>query len=158
MPSKQRACHIADELQRIADAMERLRSLGVIRSQKVVSDIGEWLAATLLGGNLADSKNQKGWDITCGKAHIQVRTHAKAGTNKNRFTRVADVCAGQDDLAVVVLSPRFLVDRIFVVPNHEVRERANKKGALSWKSIASFEIKSDSVPSKALRWLFEKSG
>jgi hypothetical protein len=153
VPSRRRAQLVAVELERISAAMQRLREFGVIRSQKVVSDIGEWLAATLLDGRVAESRNQKAWDIICGVKQVQVRAHAKAEGNRNRFTPVADVCAGNCDLVIVVLSPSFLVQRLFHIPNREVKARA-VNGRLSWARVADFEVRKTDVRAKGLVPLF----
>lgn len=133
--------------------MERLHEFGVIRSQNVVSAIGEWLAPTLLDGRVATSKNRKAWDIVCGDAQVQVRTHAKAEGNRNRFTRVADVCAGNCDLVIVVLSSSFLIQRLFHVPNHQVKARA-VNGRLGWTRVADFEVEKTDVRAKDVVPLF----
>jgi len=61
-----------------------LRTLGVIRSRKLLGDLGEWYASLLFGFELAAGLSQKGYDCVCPKTgkKIQVKTDRK-GNGQN---------------------------------------------------------------------------
>lgn len=147
----------AEEIRKIADSMARLRSLGVIRSQKLVSDLGEWIVAKLFGGCLAESKTQQDWDVRCDSGRVQVRSHAKAADNFNQWTPVSRNYDRYEELVIVVLSEVFLVRHVYRVPASEVALRV-VKGQLRWASIQEFEINPRELPGyEELAPIFENS-
>ena len=77
---------IAQLLEKLSTARNTLTSLGVIRSQKVIPDFAEWLVAQIFGGSLAPSKTQENWDVKVGTEKVQVKEHAKARDNRNRWS------------------------------------------------------------------------
>lgn len=145
--SKKKSSEIATEIKKLAESMKRLRELGVIRSQKIVGDIGEWIAAVLFDGVIADSKNQQGWDIKCEVGNIQVRAHAKAEGNNTRNTRITGLSEDCAMLAILVLTHDFRISQVFVVPSEEAKRLATK-GKLSWSKLQDFEVPhADLLPS-----------
>lgn len=145
---------VAEELRTISKSMAKLRELGVIRSQKLVSDLGEWIVATLLGGSLAGSKTQKGWDVECAGQRVQVRSHAKSENNPNQWSPAPTNPTGCDDLVIVVFSERLQVEQILRVPIAVATQRA-KNGRLQWRSIQKFKLRpSDFLAYENLRPLF----
>jgi len=65
---------VIEALDNMHEAIEKLRSLGVIRSQKWTADYGEWLVAKLFASDLAESRTQSGWDIEIDGKKVQIRT------------------------------------------------------------------------------------
>jgi hypothetical protein len=54
-------------------SVDRLRDLGVVRSNKYLGDIAEFLCSNLFGMELAESKKQKGHDGTIDGLRCQVK-------------------------------------------------------------------------------------
>src|ERR1035437_4226411 len=70
-------------------ALQELHNLSVLKSKHdFTGQIGEWLVETIYDGKRADSSIQKGWDIDVNGFHIQVKAHAKAVGNDNRWSAV----------------------------------------------------------------------
>jgi hypothetical protein len=134
-------------LNQLTDLAKELQALGVIRSQKIVSDYGEWIACRLLKGTPSDSRTQKGWDIKVGDKHIQVKTHAKAQTNRTRWTPIPKT-PDFHELLIIVLSPKYLVSDIFLVPVKDCKTLRDKSGnywKLSWNKIDEFRFSGEKL-------------
>lgn len=71
--------HIISLLNQMSRIEAELRTLGVIRSRKLLGDLGEWYASLLFGFELAAGLSQKGYDCVCPKTgkRIQVKTDRK---------------------------------------------------------------------------------
>lgn len=60
----------------------KLNDAGIVRSDKLLGDIGEWLCVKAYGLVLAESGRNKGFDGCIGDNKIQVKVHnAPIGTN-----------------------------------------------------------------------------
>lgn len=60
----------------------KLNDAGIVRSDKLLGDIGEWLCVKQYGLVLAESGRNKGYDGCIGDSKIQVKVHnAPIGTN-----------------------------------------------------------------------------
>jgi len=154
MPTPEDVRAISDELRNIAAAMENLRALGAIRSQKLVADLGEWVVASLLGGKIADSRTQEGWDVECEGERVQVRSHAKSEDNPNQWSRVPNNPAQCDALLIVVFSERLRVEQILRVPISEATRRASN-GRLRWADVQEYKLNLFDFPTyETLRPLF----
>lgn len=136
---------VANEIAQLSASIQRLRTLGVIRSQKIVGDVGEWIAAALFGGRIAEAKNQKGWDLACDMGNIQVRAHAKSEDNRTSWTSIAGLPNDCKELAVVVLTHELKISRVFRVPTAEAKRRARKE-RLAWSAIGEYEVLVESLP------------
>lgn len=79
----------------------RLNEKGIVRSDKLLGDIGEWLCVKKYGLVLAESGRNKGFDGCIGDNKIQVKVHnAPIGTN---------VSAGNPDRydeIIILIGPR----------------------------------------------------
>ena len=62
---------IKDDLKALAGAQERLRAAGVLRTNNLVGDTGEWIAARFYGVELAPPRTQ-GYDLVT-KGGLRVR-------------------------------------------------------------------------------------
>lgn len=75
----------ASDLQLISEffaVASKLNDAGIVRSDKLLGDIGEWLCVKAYGLVLAESGRSKGFDGCIGDNEIQVKVHnAPIGTN-----------------------------------------------------------------------------
>jgi hypothetical protein len=140
MLTSDNARSIARELRSIASAMGNLRLLGAIRSQKLVPDLGEWIVSSLLGGEIAHSRTQEGWDVECEGRRFQVRSHAKSEDNPNRWSPVPRHPTQCDMFVIVVFSERLLVEQIIQVPISEALGRA-RNGRLQWADVQEHRLR-----------------
>ena len=80
------AARVIKAFDAVTAAQKTLHNLGVVRSQRTVSDYGEWIAAKVLGLELTASPVQRGWDLEGPGRRVQVKAHAKAATNNAKRT------------------------------------------------------------------------
>lgn len=113
---------VADAMESMARAEQTLRDEGVLRSHRDVDvDLTEWIISMLLGGRLAQSRTQRGWDVelTDGRK-VQVRKDRKDPlTNiwrgKIWISNWPDV-SPNDLAAIVMLDVNHKVVDVFVIP------------------------------------------
>lgn len=105
---------------------DKLKNLGVVRSNRFVADFGEWLACKLYNGTLSKDKNEKGWDFKANGIKYQVKTHHKAEKNKSAYSLIKDL-----DFPVLIfeLIPNYRVKSIYYITTHEL-SKLNKEGHL----------------------------
>jgi hypothetical protein len=77
---------VRSAVQQLIRAKNNLKSLGVLRSERLVGEFGEWFAEQLISGERATSTTQSGWDLICNGKKYQVKTHAKSESNGARWT------------------------------------------------------------------------
>ena len=87
-------------IQALLKAVRELRSLNVIRSDRYLGDLGEFLAARQYDLKLAKSKRQKGHDTEGLEQRTQVKFH-----NSTTRTNIDLGQPAQYDRVVVVLGP-----------------------------------------------------
>ena len=116
---------VAAVLGRLAGAIAELKSLGVVRSRKVASDYGEWIAGMVYEGTMAESKTQQGWDIQLGNENVQVKVASVPESTPNRWSYVNDP-ASYDSLILLVLSDKFRVKKFYKVPSSDVKGKMKK--------------------------------
>jgi hypothetical protein len=131
---------VRDLLSALNEVKAQLRAKGVIRSERITGDIGEWLAETAYGGKRAKSATQKGWDIevrsseTCQR--LQVRSHAKSKGNNARWTDIKpDSVELFDRLIIVVLSDDYRVEEWYDIPRESLRRllvQSGKAWVVKW--------------------------
>lgn len=93
--------------------------MGVIRNKKdFTSQLGEWLVAELYGGISAESSSQKDWDVKVGAdLFIQVKTHAKAIGNNNRWTGIKYKKDAQiNELVIIVFTHDYKLREFYKIP------------------------------------------
>lgn len=109
--------------------------------------IGEWLVAQIYGGILATSAIQEHWDIDLNGKKLQVKTHAKAKGNKNRWSAVKfSEDANVDELITVVFTENYQLKELYVTPWTEALKliRRNKgRDIIRWDDQKSFTIQLD---------------
>lgn len=143
-------------------AMKTLRDEGILINKKdFTCQIGEWLVEMIYGGNRAKSGIQKGWDVDVKGKHIQVKAHAKAEGNNNRWTKVdKDSTERIDELIVVVFTHDYKLKEFYqvpwkdAVPYIKLRGKKSPRNEINWSSIRKFKIEKENLPEQEIISLF----
>lgn len=98
---------IAGELDRLADVRNRLHELDVIRSEKLLADLGEWFVEVICKGKRSSNKTEKGWDVEADDRKIQVKTVTAPKPSIKTFEYLCKPKHEFDDLAIVVLNDTY---------------------------------------------------
>lgn len=128
----------------------KLNDAGIVRSDKLLGDIGEWLCVKAYGLVLAESGRNKGCDGYIGNKKIQVKVHnAPIGTN---------ISAGNPDKydeLIILIGPRSrlrntdnkLSFHVYRFSSNEVRETMKRssgyycaKGTLERKKYEAISL------------------
>lgn len=139
---------IIDALDRWCSARVELTELGVVRSQKVLSDFAEWLVAEIYGGERVTSRSHPGYDVVAGSERIQVKHAAKAKGNPTRWISI-NSREQFDSLVLVILSTTCRVQEIYKISSEELRPylKADSQGhRLNWDDIAAWRIEKHRIP------------
>lgn len=145
-------------------ALQELHNLGILKSKHdFTSQIGEWLVETIYDGKRAESSIQKGWDIDVNGYHIQVKAHAKAEGNNNRWSAVdRNETEKIDELIIIEFTPYYKILKFYKVPWLEAikhikpRNIKSPRFELSWSSIESFNINLDNLPKQNVVSIFRQ--
>ncbi len=100
------------------EALKNLKDLKIIKNQKdFTSQLGEWLIAELLNGEISTKGNQVDWDIKVGDKFYQIKTHAKSITTPRSDTEIKyGKDAKIDFLVIVVFSENYKLIDIYKAP------------------------------------------
>jgi hypothetical protein len=96
---------IVDDLRAFAAASDRLRTAGLLRSNNLVGDVGEWIAARYYGVPLAKTRTQ-GYDLTTADGW-RVQVKALRDGNDGRRSEAGRVLGPCDKLLMIRLAPDF---------------------------------------------------
>lgn len=121
-----------------------LQQTGAVRSQRIVGDLGEWIASQVLGLNICTSRVQAGWDLEGDGMRVQVKTHAKGSTNHGRRTSLRSDALRFDALVIVVLSDAYLLRSLIGIPQPviaSVRCNANDRRMIQWGGMSEFAFR-----------------
>jgi hypothetical protein len=124
----------------------------------MISQIAEWIVAEIYGGVKAAAKNQVGWDVEVGNKKIQVKSHAKDPTNKNRWTYlkyegVADIT----DIVVVVFTSDFVIKEFYEISWKKAQHYINRKHkhlTIRWDNISKYKKDLSSLPRQDIIAMF----
>lgn len=148
--------HLLDQ---ICSAKHTLKQMGVLRTEKFITDLGEWLVAELFCGTRANNPNQEDWDVIapCGK--IQVKTHAKSKDNNNRWSSVRTPLGGFDYLVIIVFSECYCIKEFYKVPIKEAQNVVKTSGPdsrIHWDVLSNWKLSRSSFHAKEdlLRFFF----
>lgn len=83
------------------DCAEKLQAAGVVRSDKILGDIGEWLCVEHYGLKLAESGRHPGFDGHIGKKRVQVKTH-----NSSTRTNLSVGQPHEYDELIIIIGPK----------------------------------------------------
>lgn len=121
-------------IKKLHDSVEKLKNLGVIRSEKWVSDYGEWLVTKLFGGELASSRTQEGWDVKIADRKVQVRTSFVP--RSGGYTR-CDPEKEFDELIAVGLTDSMKIDRMYRISKEKLMNLIQDGGEkrVNWTAL-----------------------
>lgn len=134
---------IKKAVQQLVLAKNKLKSLGVLRSERLVGEFGEWFAEQLISGKRAISTTQSGWDIICNEKKYQVKTHAKSESNGARWTEWKYTKKEFDFLILLIFSSRLFLNEAYIIPYEIAERRVNrtrKQIVLDWDDYMDFKI------------------
>lgn len=130
-------------VQQLVLAKNKLKSLGVLRSERLVGEFGEWFAEQLISGERAISTTQSGWDIICNEKKYQVKTHAKSDSTGARWTEWKYTKKEFDFLILLIFSSRLFLNEAYII-SYEIAERrvnrTRKQIVLDWDDYMDFKI------------------
>lgn len=122
------------------------------------SEIAEWIVTEIYGGVRAQSKTQAGWDVKVGRRKIQVKSHAKDLTNKNRWTYIKyDEVADITDIIIIIFTSDFVIKEFYEISWKDALgyiKRDNKHLTIRWDSIAKYKKDINSLPRQDIVKLF----
>lgn len=150
---------IQKHLNDLLDSLGHLSRLGVLTTKhSLTSQLGEFLVANLFDGELALNSTQKHWDVKIGDdKFIQVKTHAKSNSNKNRWTELKySEDAVITELIIVVFTEDYKLKEFYKVPwNEAFAISVNKsRRIISWNKLNDYKQKIESLPKQELVQLF----
>lgn len=129
----------------LARATAMLRAAGVIRSARVVGDLGEWYAETLFGGVRAKGQTQKGWDVAAEGCGERLQVKAQRYDKGNRWNYLDGDPALFTHLVVVILTDDYRLRAVYKVPSAELQpllrtESTTKRRSYHWDDLAKWRI------------------
>ena len=122
-----------------------LKKLGIVNNKKdFTSQLGEFLVANLYQGTPSESSIQKDWDLELADGKkVQVKAHAKAFTNKNKWTPVPYQQDASIDLyIIVVFTEGYKLKHFFDVPWEVLWERSTQDKArrlIRWNKLFDYD-------------------
>ena len=134
-------------------AKQRLRELGVLRSERVTGEIGEYFACELFGYTRAVTTSNKGWDLLGPKGQkIQVKSHAKGPGNRCRKSEINDL-SQFDELVIIVMSPEYRLHEVYRISSRQVSLLAGLntqtgKIEVPWNALTDFSVNPLTHPSE----------
>ena len=137
-----------------------LKRLNITTNKKdFTSQIGEWLVCELYGGKRAEKSIQKDWDVIVDNKFVQVKTHAKAETNGNRWTGIEYGEDAQiDELTTVVFTHDYKLREFYRTPWREayllVRHNSDRS-LIRWDDLRKYKVAIDTLPNQDLVSLFK---
>jgi hypothetical protein len=149
-------------IENYVNAIKELHCLGILKSKHdFTSQIGEWLVEALYDGKRADSSIQKGWDINVKGYHIQVKAHAKAKGNNNRWSIVdRNLNDKIDELIIIEFSEYYKILKFYKVPwsmalpHIKKRNKKAPRFELSWCNIEAFKVNLEELPKQEVVSIF----
>lgn len=138
-------------LNQLSEAKQTLRLLGVIRSERLTGEIGEYIAGELFGYGRARTTSNKGWDLQSKNGEkIQVKAHAKGPTNPFKITFIEDFDPF-DFLVLVIMTSDYRIQAVYRIPKNEAEKRAtiipkHRRYELPWSRCEGFRITPENHP------------
>ena len=112
-------------IKNFSDSKKDLFENGIIRSERVTGEIGEYLACLQFANSkLAESTSNPGWDIKAELENriikIQVKSHAKGLNNNARWSEVKNIHLF-DYLFIVVFNSEYHVKELYNIPTNSIK-------------------------------------
>lgn len=123
-----------------ASAKKRLRELSIIRSERVLGEIGEFYFLQLFGGTAANATSQKGWDISWDGKRVQVKSHAKSSTNPAEWTNISlydPERPGFDLLFLLIFTQDLVLSRIYWCGGRPLQAGTR---VVKWRNLDPFPL------------------
>jgi len=134
----------------LSEAFAVLRQSGVIRSTRLVGDLGEWYVATLYDGELPESQVQKGWDVLERSTGSRLQVKTQTFDPKNQWNYLTTKPELFDRLLVVLLTSSFTIRDLYDVPSADVQQlvRIGKenKPIYRFKDLEPWRVKLTNLP------------
>jgi hypothetical protein len=129
----------------LARATSMLRAAGVIRSARVVGDLGEWYAEVLFGGRRAEGQTQKGWDVAVEATNERLQVKAQRYDKGNRWNYLDGDPALFTHLVVVVLTDDFRLRAVYKVPTASLQsllrtESTTNRRSYHWDDLKTWRV------------------
>jgi len=126
--------------------------------RSLISEVGEWFVEAIFDGKRADNKVQADWDVMVDNKKIQVKTHAKALSNKAARTTIKYAKDAQiDEVIIIVFSPSLKLRHFYIIPWELLYKKIKQVGGKSqvyWKDLSGFERPIKDLPKQELVALF----
>lgn len=125
---------ISEEFISISESIAKLKELGVIRSHRVVTDFGEWIALQVLqGSRLRESTSRGEYDLQVDGQKYRIITHRRTKGSPNRSS---DIGSGRnyDYLLIIVLSSTFRIRSVGKIPIDCVKDHTSGD-SFNWSDI-----------------------
>lgn len=143
-------------------SLNQLRDEGILVNKKdFTCQIGEWLVETIYEGSRAKSGIQEGWDVDVNGRHIQVKAHAKADGNNNRWSAVNNTTVERvDELIIIIFTFDYKLKEFFKVPWEEavshihLRGKKTPRPEINWSSIKNYKKDLSALPRQDIIQLF----
>lgn len=121
-----------------------LQEIGVIRSRRIVGDLGEWLSTQIFSLVLEKGQTNKGFDCIhpSTKERYQIKTARKANTNLSpiRIKKKSITNREFDWLVIIRLNDSFRIRELYKVSCETIESRfslhTNGLYIMSWKKMA----------------------
>ena len=130
------------------DIINELRQLGVIRTGKVVSDYGEFMAAKLLGLELVASSSNKGFDAT-DKKGVKYEIKSRKATSWNKptiFPVKQEQLETANFLIYVEFDDSWNLVKLLKLPCKEVKSNKYNRVILTKDLVSKYTILPNSPP------------
>jgi hypothetical protein len=120
------------------DAIEALIGLGVVRSKRLVADLGEEIAARFYGVSLASNANEPGYDLVTKDGRL-VQVRALRSEPHRERTLMGVMKDPYDTLFAVKLSVDYEPLRAIEVPRAVLEEHYPHGQRTSWTTRLEFD-------------------
>lgn len=140
---------------------EKLKKLKIVRTRKVIPEVGEWYVSILFDYKINTNPSEKGFDCIDHKTRkkIEIKTTRKSESNPIGYRLPKDKVKGQtfDELIILRLGDNFRIRQLFKLDRDDISEEnfsllSSKKYNLSWNSLkkGNFEITHENALQKGI--------
>ncbi|MBL7075262.1 hypothetical protein ISS37_08515 [candidate division KSB1 bacterium] len=141
---------------------ERLKELKIVRTRKVIPEIGEWYVSILFNYKINTNPSEKGFDCIDPKTgkKIEVKTIRKSESNPVGCWLSKDKVERQifNELIILRLGDNFRIRQLFKLDRDDISEEnfsllSSKKYNMSWNSLkkGNFDITYENALQKGLK-------
>jgi hypothetical protein len=117
---------------------------------ETLAEAWKMFVETLYDGKRAENGIQKYWDVESHLGKIQVKTHAKASSNKARWSAIKyDVDSNVDYVVIVVFTEDYKLKEFYKLPWKDCLElikRSKDRDVLMCDHLKKYQIRIDNLP------------